>query len=301
MALDINKIRARIAASKQKSTKSKAKDIIWKPTQPTQVVRIVPLQSQPDDPFIRLKFHYDFAGKNYLSPATFGKPDPIVELSDRLKKNGDTWKQGRQLEPKLRTFVPVIVRGEEEKGVRFWGFGSKINDQLEALMVDPEYGDITSLTEGIDLTITYKTKEEVKKDYPEISFQPKRKQTPVIDPTNPKAKEIMELITTKQPNILDVYEVSTYETLAAALEEYLKKASEGGDTQADDSDSNVVLPTEEQIAAATSPVPVASVKTEASAPAAPAAPVVSPTAQKATAAAPSSADLTKAFDNLFNT
>ena len=298
MALDINKIRARIAASKQKSTKSKAKDIIWKPTQPTQVVRIVPLQSQPDDPFIRLKFHYDFAGKNYLSPATFGKPDPIVELSDRLKKNGDTWKQGRQLEPKLRTFVPVIVRGEEEKGVRFWGFGSKINDQLEALMVDPEYGDITSLTEGIDLTITYKSKEEVKKDFPEIAFQPKRKQTPVIDPTNPKAKEIMELITTKQPNILDVYEVATYETLAAALEEYLKKAADGESTQTEE-DSNVVLPTEEQIAAATTPVPVATVKAEATP--APAASVPSPSAQKAAAAAPSSADLTKAFDNLFNT
>ena len=289
-----------LASSKKKGkTDSKAKDIIWKPTA-KHTVRIVPLQSQPDDPFIRLKFHYDFAGKNYLSPSSFNKPDPIVELSERLKKNGDTWKQGRALEPKLRTYVPIIVRGEEEKGVRFWGFGNQIYNQLMETMVEPDYGDITSLTEGYDINVQFKSKEEVKKDYPETTIMIKPKPRPVIDPTHPKAKELMELITTKQPNLFDVYETPTEEVLAAALEEYLKKGTAGQEeeTVAAPADDNVVLPTEEQIeASATTSVPVADVIT----PTPQAAPPTSPTAQKAAAgAAISTEEFTKAFANVFN-
>jgi hypothetical protein len=123
----------------------------------------------------------------------------------------------------------------------------------------------------------------------------------------------MELITTKQPNMLDVYEVPTYEVLSAALEEYLKKASQGQEEE-----SNVVEPTEAQIAAATAPVTAPApapaptsvnvAQVTAAAPTAEATPaptptpasVVSPSAAKA--ATPATAqDLTKAFDNLFNT
>jgi len=306
MSLNIDKIRARLASSKKKGkTDSKAKDIIWKPKAGKQVVRIVPLQSQPDDPFIRLKFHYDFAGKNYLSPSSFNKPDPIVELSERLKKNSDTWKQGRALEPKLRTYVPIIVRGEEEKGVRFWGFGNQIYNQLMETMVEPDYGDITDLNQGYDIQVDFKTKEEVKKDYPETTIMIKPKPRPVIEPNAPKAKEIMELITTKQPNLFDVYETPTYEVLSAALEDYLKKGGEGQqDETAAPAGANVVLPTEEQIIAGVpATVPVAEVS--APAPKAEATPTeqapVSPTAQKAAAGATTTTEeLTKVFDNLFN-
>lgn len=290
MALDLAKIKARLASFEKKDKKtSKAKDFIWKPTG-QHTVRIVPYQHQIDDPFIQLKFHYDFDGKNYLSPASFNKADPIVELSDRLKKaGGDAWKQGRALEPKLRTFVPIIVRGEEEKGVKFWGFGVQIYKQLMETMSEPDYGDITSLTEGYDIKIDFKTKEEVKKDYPETSIMLKPKPRPVLEPGHPKTKEIMELITSKQPNILDVYEVASYETLAAALEEYLKKESGEDDT-------NIVIPTDEQIAKATKTVTVAEVKSETTTPVVPV-PAASPTAEKAST---NVKDITAAFDNLFN-
>jgi hypothetical protein len=299
MALNLEKIKARLASFEKKGkSQSKTKDTIWKPVAGKQVVRIVPYQHQPDDPFIQLKFHYDFAGKNYLSPSSFNKADPIVELSDRLKKNSDTWKQGREIEPKLRTYVPVIVRGEEEKGVRFWGFGVQIYKQLMQTMSEPDYGDITSLTEGYDIQVEFKTAKEVNKDYPETTIMVKPKPRPVIDPTNPKAKELLELITTKQPNMLDVYEVPTYEVLSAALEDYLKKASQGQEEE-----SNVVEPTEEQIAAATAPVKaptsvnVAQVTIPPQAIEATPASIVSPSAAKAATAQ----DLTKAFDSLFNT
>jgi hypothetical protein len=309
MALNIEKIKQRLASFEKKGkSQSKTKDSIWKPVAGKQVVRIVPYQHQPDDPFIQLKFHYDFAGKNYLSPSSFNKADPIVELSDRLKKNSDTWKQGREIEPKLRTYVPVIVRGEEAKGVRFWGFGVQIYKQLMQTMSEPDYGDITSLTEGYDIQVEFKTAKEVGKDYPETTIMVKPKPRPVIDPTDPKAKELMEMITTKQPNMLEVYDVPTYEILATALEDYLKKASEG---QQEESGDGVECPTDAQIEAATAPITppttvnVAQVTTEApkteTVPTPTPPSVVSPSAAKAATVPTTAQDLTKAFDNLFNT
>ena len=288
MALNMDKIKARLATLENKGKKSsqnnKSKDAIWKPQPGKQVIRIVPNQYQPDDPFTQLKFHYDFNGKTFLSPSSFGKPDPIVELSERLKKSKDTWTQGRQLEPKLRTYVPVIVRGEEDKGVRFWAFGVTIYKQLMQTMSEPDYGDITSLTEGYDIQVEYKTKEEAKKDFPETTIMVKPKPRPVIDPTLPNAKAILETITTKQPNILEVFETPTYETLQEALEAYLAGGSE-------ESTDSTPAGTENNPSVT---VPVAEV--EAPAPTATPA-VASPSAAKATTNAN---ELANAFENLFN-
>lgn len=305
MALNIDKIKQRLASFEKKGKQSsKSKDSIWKPQPGKQVVRIVPYQHQPDNPFIELKFHYDFAGKNYLSPASFNQPDPIVELSDKLKKSGDKdqWKIGRGLEPKMRTFVPVIVRGEEDKGVRFWGFGVTVYKALMAAMSEPDYGDITDLNAGFDIQVEFKTAKEAGKDYPETSILIKPKQRPVIDPTVKNVTDLMKLITTEQPNILDVYEPASYDTLTAALEEYLRKAQEGAqegeETPAPADSAAVVEPTEEQIAAATAPAPVAEVKAPTPSVATPKVAVASPTAAKS---ATQMQDLTKAFDTLFNT
>ena len=58
---------------------------------------------------------------------------------------------------KLRTFVPVIVRGEEGEGVRFWGFGKTVYQEILGYSIDPDYGDITDPSSGRDLTIEYKS------------------------------------------------------------------------------------------------------------------------------------------------
>ena len=84
----------------------------------------MPYKHQPDNPFIELFFHYQINNRTYLSPKSFGRPDPIVEFAEKLTRSGDKddYRMGRSLMPKMRTFVPVIVRGEEAEGVRFLGF-----------------------------------------------------------------------------------------------------------------------------------------------------------------------------------
>ncbi len=57
-----------------------------------------------------------------LSPITFGNADPIVEFAEKLKKTGDKdeWLMGRKIEPKMRTYVPVIFNTT--------GLSAKINN-----------------------------------------------------------------------------------------------------------------------------------------------------------------------------
>ena len=253
----------------------KIKKYIWKPEPGEQVVRIVPLQDTPDFPFIELKWHYDFNGDkmNYLSPLSINKADPVVELANRLEKTKDTWLKGRKMQPKTRTYVPIIIRGREEEGVKFWGFGVQVYEKLTSDMV--EFDDITDINNGNDIKVIFKTADEVGKDFPETMVSIKPKSRPVIDPEHPKAKEIIDAITRKQPKIFDIYNIATYDELAAALE--VKLASErdginagstprGSDrtsqpitkTVEDTSDDdNIVIPSEEDITAATAPVTVA--------------------------------------------
>ena len=90
MAINIDAIRGRL--NKLQNTQKKS-DNLWKPTLQTSI-RIVPYKFEKDNPFIELYFHYNINNKTYLSPQSFGRPDPIVEFADRLKRMGDKedWK-----------------------------------------------------------------------------------------------------------------------------------------------------------------------------------------------------------------
>ena len=119
---------------------TKKSDLIWKPANGKSQIRIVPYKFNKDIPFIELYFHYNINNKTYLSPISFGRPDPIVEFAEKLKRTGDTddWKAGKKMEPKLRTFVPVIVRGKENEGVKFWGFGKTVYQDILGYIADPD-------------------------------------------------------------------------------------------------------------------------------------------------------------------
>jgi len=279
----------------QQDKVDKIKKYIWKPEPGEQTIRIVPLQDTPDFPFIELKWHYDINGDrvSYLSPATINKPDPIVELAFRLERVRETWLKGRKMQPKIRTYVPIIVRGKEEEGVKFWGFGVQVYEQLTADMT--EYDDITDLNNGNDIKVIFKTADEVGKDYPETKITIKPKSRPVLDQDHPKLKEVLELITRKQPKIFDIYTPASYEELVAALEVKLENERRGINSNSEsrgvertvtttttaipvtieEPDDSVVLPTEEEIEAATTTTTVTVAEVV------PSTPPVSPSAQKA--------------------
>lgn len=232
MALDISKIKSRLNSLSNTNQKS---NLLWKPNPGKQEVRIVPYKFQPDNPFIELKFHYGLNGKTYLSPDSFGRPDPIVEFAARLKRSGDKeeWKMGRKMEPKMRTFAPIIVRGEEHEGVKFWGFGKQVYQELLSIMSDPDYGDITDLANGRDVVVEFKTAEETGKQFPETGIRVKPNTKPAVDPSN---KELLEKVA-NQTKITDLFTELSYDELKEVMNTWLHP--ESGDAQAD---VDVVIP-----------------------------------------------------------
>ena len=57
---------------------------------------------------------------------------------------------------KQRFFSPVLVRGEEQEGIRVWGYGKMAYEKLLTIVLDPDYGDITDPMEaGINQLLRY--------------------------------------------------------------------------------------------------------------------------------------------------
>ncbi len=152
MAIDLNAIKAKL---NQLQTTGNRRNNLWRPEPGKQVVRIVPYQHDRSNPFRELYFHYDLGKKNYLSPITHGKADPVVEFCEKLKASGnsDEWKLGKKMEPKMRTYVPILVRGQESEGVKFWGFGKQVYQELLGFITDPDYGDISDPMGGRDIVV----------------------------------------------------------------------------------------------------------------------------------------------------
>ena len=237
--MDINAIKSKLATLQ--STTS-TKENFWKPEPGTQVVRIVPYKHNKDNPFIELFFHYNLGNnKTYLSPLSFGRPDPVAEFADKLKSTGnkDEWIQGKRLEPKMRTFVPVVVRGRESEGVKFWGFGKTVYQELLSVIADPDYGDITDPMNGRDIMVERQTPAEAGNQYGKTTVRVKPNQTAITEDAD-QLKGIFD----NQPDLTELYTEPTYDELKEALSNFLNPS---------DGDEIETTTTSNGVAASTTP------------------------------------------------
>ncbi len=219
--MDINAIKSRLNTLQATSTTT---NNFWKPEPGKQVVRIVPYKFNKDNPFIELFFHYSLGNnKTYMSPSSFGRPDPVAEFADKLKSTGnkDEWIQGKRLEPKMRTFAPVIVRGKESEGVKFWGFGKTVYQELLSVIADPDYGDITEAMAGRDIMIERQTPAEAENQYGKTTVRVKPNQTPITED-----KEVLTSILNNQADLTELYTEPTYDELKEVLANYLNPSDE---------------------------------------------------------------------------
>ena len=229
--MDINAVRKRLAQLQTTNTRTTN---LWKPQPGKTQIRIVPYKLQKESPFIELFFHYDLGGKSYLSPTSFGRPDPIEEFADKLKSSGnrEDWRLGKKLEAKLRTFAPVVVRGEEAQGVKFWGFGKTVYQELLSIIADPDYGDIADPLNGRDVGVEFKTAEEIGASFPKTTIRVKPNQTPI---TEDKAQ--LENILDNQKDITEVYQELSYDELSEALNTWLTPENEEGTEESNKEES----------------------------------------------------------------
>lgn len=230
MSLNLDAIKAKLT---QLNNSDNKKQNLWKPEPGKTKIRIVPYVHDKENPFLEMYFHYEIAKRSMLSPVTFGNADPIVEFADKLKATGekDDWLLGRKIEPKMRTYVPVIVRGKESEGVKFWGFGKTIYTELLSIISDPDYGDITDLMNGRDIDVEF-TPAEQKGQYPKTAIRVKPNTSPATDD-----KAIAEKIMS-QPKITDLFPEPTYDELTAALESWMNPEDDNADVSANTSQSS---------------------------------------------------------------
>ena len=224
MAINLDAIKAKL---NQLQTTGNRRNNLWRPEPGKQVVRIVPYQHDRSNPFRELYFHYDLGKKNYLSPITHGKPDPVVEFCEKLKASGnsDEWKLGKKMEPKMRTYVPILVRGQESEGVKFWGFGKQVYTELLGIISDPDYGDISDPMGGRDILVEFTPAEAGA--FPKTTIRVKPNVTPMTEDKN-----IAESVANNQPNLTDIFKEPSYDDLKVALENWLNPEADSTEGQA---------------------------------------------------------------------
>jgi len=202
--------------------------IFWRPTVGKQQIRIVPSAYDPKNPFKELKFYYGITNKVMISPLNFGEKDPIYLFAQKLREeyNKENYILAKKLDAKNRVFVPVIVRGEEDKGVRLWQFGKLVYEELLALAVDDEIGDYTDIVNGRDLTVETVGPEATGTPYNKSSVRVRLKTSPLSED-----KDTVQTWLKEQPNPEELFKRYTFDEMKSALEKWLapEDAAEEGD------------------------------------------------------------------------
>ena len=197
--------------------------IFWKPKLGKQVVRILPRKTNKDFPFAEVSFHqYNIFKKNVYSLENFGEKDPVVQLMRELyDENTEESKDlARKLRPRTKFFAQVLVRGEEGMGARLWEFNKTTYEKLLSIMADDDFGDVSDVTEGTDLTVEgYNDVIKIGKrdvNYVAVNVTPKRN----ISPISEDAALVQKVLET-QKEITEIYKKYSYDEIKKMLHDYI--------------------------------------------------------------------------------
>jgi hypothetical protein len=221
MAINIEAMRAKLEASKNGGNK-KSDNTKWKPEQGDQTIRIVP--TADGDPFKEFHFHYN-VGKNpgILCPKkNHGEDCPICDFASALWREGveknedDLKKEAKKLFVRKRYFSPILVRGEEDQGVRIWSYGKTAYENLLGLVLDPDYGDITDPKTGTDIVLNY-TVPGTPGSFPKTQLKPRRRPSPLCDDQVADCQGLLDSV----PEISKIFERKTSDEVQAILDDFL--------------------------------------------------------------------------------
>lgn len=207
-------------AKREESTGTRLQ--FWKPvlkdgeSTSTYQVRFLPYRDKNGQPLQEIAFYTSqlLIGSNYrqVAPVQFELDDPIYEKLTELsstRQEPDVFKVMQQLRPKESFFAPIIVRGEEDKGVQIWELKFSIVKSLYSILGHPDYSDedLFHPEEGRDFMVSVVATDKIftapnGKKYPvnEIELS-ERKKTSKLAPTKAASQEIIESI----PDIVEYF------------------------------------------------------------------------------------------------
>lgn len=206
--------------SKEKTDYTK---IFWKPKVGKHQIRIVPSKFNKSTPFREVYFHYGYTKGPILALTNWGEADPIAEAAQKLRKsdNPDHWQMAKKITPKMRVFAPVIVRGEEDKGVRLWEFGKEIYTQLMNIAMNEDYGDFTDIQAGRDFIVEGVDDTVAGRKVVKCILTPRVKTTPITEDATALRSYLDE-----QPDIFAINKKHTYESLKEIFEKWANPEEE---------------------------------------------------------------------------
>ena len=219
--MDLDVIKKRLDSLNKQSNNSGGgnKNLFWKPSVGKQLIRVVPSKYNKANPFTEMMFYYGIGSKRVMaSPANWGDKDPIMEFAKQLRGTNDkeNWRLAKKLDAKVRVFAPIVVRGQEDEGVKLWQFGKEVYQEFLNMAADEEIGDFTDIAQGRDIKLTTVGPEVTGTPYNKTSIGPSLKTSALAD-----SEDTVQSLLENQADPMKVFKPLSYDEMKTALQEWL--------------------------------------------------------------------------------
>jgi len=224
--MDLDVIKKRLDSLNKQSNNSGGgnKNLFWKPSVGKQLIRVVPFKYNKANPFSEMMFYYGIGSKRVMaSPANWGEKDPIMEFAKQLRGTNDkeNWRLAKKLDAKVRIFAPIVVRGQEDEGVKLWQFGKEVYQEFLNMAADEEIGDFTDIAQGRDIKLTTVGPEVTGTPYNKTSIGPSLKTSALAD-----SEDTVQSLLENQADPMKVFKPLSYDEMKEALQEWLSPEDE---------------------------------------------------------------------------
>jgi hypothetical protein len=232
MAVNLEAIRKRIMEMSGQSKNSRVQ--LWKPTAGKHRIRGVPWANTVDGmPFRELHFYYIGDGPRILAPSQFGKPDPVADLIRKCYSSGkpDDRVLAKKLHAKMTTYMAIIDRAQEDKGVQVWSFNPFIYQRLLSFFTVEDIGDFLDPNVGFDLEVEIVPSKKMfnGKQVMDTTVDAARKQTKLSNDPE-QAKKWLDGV----PNIDDMYTQKSTAEVEQILNAWLAGGAAGDEASGGD-------------------------------------------------------------------
>lgn len=229
MGIDLKKMKAKLAALQNKGN-GKTNFLKIEEGKKYQIRVVLPADG---DPFKEFWFHYEIGKNSILCPKkNFAEECAICNFASKLYKENteESNKMAKKFLARQRFFSPVIVRGEEKDGIKVWGYGKNVYQDLLSLTLNPEYGDITDAMTGTDLNLL--TTKAPGQQFPTTKLTPARNASKLCQGTDEECRDLMDSV----PDFNAIHDRKTSAEVAAALDDYLAGTNDR-DAESDSSET----------------------------------------------------------------
>lgn len=159
--MDMDKIRAKqqVLAKERDTSEGNGKYKLFIPLEGDNKIRILPPIGDNDVFYVEFKTHFGIGPnkKTVVCPKSFDVKAkcPACDISNELYKTKEEEDKvlATAIRAKTRFRVNIINLDKTEDGVQIYEFGQNLMKDLLIFVVDPDYGDITDLKTGRDITI----------------------------------------------------------------------------------------------------------------------------------------------------